>query len=71
MKKLILAFAFLFTISTVFTGCREEKNAGEQIEETVDEVGDDVEDAADDVEDAVDETAEDVEDAAEDVVDDH
>lgn len=63
MKKLILAFAFLFTISTVFTSCREEKNASEQIEKTVDEVGDDVEDA-------VDETAEDVEDAVDDVVED-
>lgn len=71
MKKLILVFAFLFTVSTVFTGCRDEKNAGEQIEETVDEVGDDIEDAADDVEDAVDETADDIEDAVDDVVDDN
>ncbi|WP_298342706.1 hypothetical protein [uncultured Algibacter sp.] len=51
MKKIILALALLFTISTVFTGCREEKSTGEKIEESVEEVGDAVEDAADEVED--------------------
>jgi gas vesicle protein len=69
MKKLIIAFAFLFTVSTVFTGCREEKKAGEQIEETVDEVGDGIEDAADDVGDEVEDAADDVEDAVDDATD--
>ena len=54
MKKVLVAFIFLFTISTVFTGCRDEKKPGEEIEETIEEVGDEVEDVADDVEDAVD-----------------
>ena len=47
MKKIILALALLFTLSTVFTSCREENKA----EEAVEEVGDAVEDAADEVED--------------------
>ncbi len=60
MKKVIIALVFLFSLSTVFTGCRDEKDPGEKIEETVDEVGDGVEEAADEVEDAV-----------EDITDDH
>ena len=44
MRKLFLMFAFLFTVSTAFTSCRETKN----------DVTDDIEDVADDVEDAVD-----------------
>ena len=51
MKNIILALALLFTISTVFTGCREEKSTGDKIEEVVDDVGDGLEDAADEVED--------------------
>lgn len=63
MKKLILTFAFLFTISTVFTGCREEKKASDQIEETVDNIGDEIDDAADDVGEGIEDAADDVEDA--------
>ena len=44
MKKLLVMFAFLFTVSSAFTSCRETSN----------DVADDVEDVADDVEDAVD-----------------
>ncbi len=44
MKKLILAFVLLFTMSTALTSCRETKN----------DVADDVEDVVDDVEDTVD-----------------
>ncbi|MEP3839115.1 MAG: hypothetical protein ABJM36_15835 [Algibacter sp.] len=55
MKKIAKIFLILFTISTVFTGCRETK--GEKIEDAVEDVADDVgdglEDAADEVEDAV------------------
>jgi predicted small secreted protein len=54
MKKIILTLALLFTISTVFTGCREEKSTGDKIEEAVEEVGDEVEDTADEVEDEID-----------------
>jgi predicted small secreted protein len=46
MKKLGKLFLILFTISTVFTSCRDTKEA--------DDVGDAVEDVADDIEDAVD-----------------
>lgn len=52
MKKLIYTLLFLFTISTVFTGCRDKKE--NDVEEAIDEAGDAAEDAADDVEDAVD-----------------
>jgi len=41
-------------MSTVFTGCREEKSTGEKIEDAVDDAGDAVKDAADDVGDAID-----------------
>ncbi|WP_370104168.1 hypothetical protein [Winogradskyella sp.] len=44
MKKLILAFILLFTMSTALTSCWEKKN----------DVADDVEDVVDDVEDTVD-----------------
>ncbi len=54
MKKLVYAFLLLFTMSTVFTGCREEKSTGEKIEDAVDDAGDAVKDAADDVGDAID-----------------
>ncbi|GAL68376.1 hypothetical protein [Jejuia pallidilutea] len=51
MKKIIYTLLFLFTISTVFTGCREKKE--NDVEEVIDEAGDAVEDAADEVEDEV------------------
>jgi predicted small secreted protein len=54
MKKLLYTFLLLFTMSTVFTGCREEKSTGEKVEDAVDDAGDAVEDAADDVGDAID-----------------
>ncbi|NNC50642.1 MAG: hypothetical protein HKO01_08925 [Flaviramulus sp.] len=54
MKKIIFALILIFTISTVFTGCRDEKSTGEKIEESVENVGDEMEDAAEEVEDAVD-----------------
>jgi len=43
MKKLAFTFIVLFTMATVFTGCREEKSAGDAIED----VADDIEDAVD------------------------
>lgn len=52
MKKILYTLLFLFTISTVFTGCREKKD--NNIEEVIDDAGDEVEDAADEVEDVVD-----------------
>ncbi|MCX7548425.1 hypothetical protein OS188_10730 [Xanthomarina sp. F1114] len=63
MRKVILMFAVLFTLSIALTGCRDEKTAGDKIENTADDIGDGIEDAADDVGDAVDDAADEVEDA--------
>ena len=52
MKKLAYIFILMFTMSTVFTGCRETKE--NDVEDVIDDVGDAAEDVADDVEDAVD-----------------
>ncbi|WP_194767524.1 hypothetical protein [Tamlana sp. I1] len=61
MRKIILGLALLFSVATVFTGCRDKKTAGEKIEEAVDDAGDAVEDAADDVGDAIDDLADEIE----------
>ncbi|WP_047546217.1 hypothetical protein [Psychroserpens sp. Hel_I_66] len=71
MKKLILTFAFLFTLATVFTSCREEKTPDEKVEEAMDDVKEDLEDASDDVQDAAEDLQEEVEEAAEEANDDN
>ncbi|MBC3758937.1 MULTISPECIES: hypothetical protein [Hyunsoonleella] len=53
MKKVILALALLFTVSTAFTSCREKKPK-DKIEEAVEEVKDEVGDAVEEVEDEID-----------------
>lgn len=45
MKKLAKVFLILFTISTVFTSCRETNE--DKVEDAVEDVADDVEDAVD------------------------
>ncbi|MDG5492937.1 hypothetical protein [Psychroserpens sp. SPM9] len=45
MKKLAKIFLIVFTISTVFTSCRE--TTGDKVEDAVEDVADDVEDAVD------------------------
>ncbi|WP_204244175.1 hypothetical protein [Wocania ichthyoenteri] len=45
MKKAAKIFLILFTISTVFTSCRE--TTGDKVEDAVEDVADDVEDAVD------------------------
>ncbi|UWX54445.1 hypothetical protein NYZ99_16195 [Maribacter litopenaei] len=60
MRKSILMFLFSLMTVGIALSCREEKSAGEKIEDGVEEVGDGIE-----------EGAEEVEEAAEDVVDDH
>ncbi|MFD2916025.1 hypothetical protein [Psychroserpens luteus] len=45
MKKIAKVFLVLFTISTVFTSCRE--TTGDKVEDAVEDVADDVEDAVD------------------------
>lgn len=62
MKKIILVLALLFTVSAVFTGCREKKETpGEKIEKAIEDTGDALEDAADDVEDVVDDVVDEIE----------
>lgn len=51
MKKLAKIFIVLFTVSTVFTSCRE--TTGDKVEDAVEDVADEAEDAADEAEDAV------------------
>lgn len=45
MKKLAKVFLILFTISTVFTSCRETES--DDAENAIENVADDVEDAVD------------------------
>lgn len=63
MKKLAYIFVLLFSVATIFTSCRDQKTAGEKIEDGIEEVGDGIEDAADDTGDAIEDAADDVEDA--------
>ncbi len=56
MKKLILIFALLFTVSSSFISCRETAREEDDLEE----VGDDLEDVGDDIEDEVDEMGDDM-----------
>jgi len=71
MKKFILIFALLFSVSIAFTGCRDEKKSPEdKIEATIDDVNDDIEEDAealsDDVNDAIEDVEEEIEEAKED-----
>ena len=71
MKKLLVAFVFLFTLSTVFTGCRDEKTPDEKVEAAMEDVKEDIEDASDDVQDAAEDLQDEIEEAAEEVGDDN
>lgn len=52
---------FVFALMTVGVAisCRDEKTAGEKIEEGVEDIGDGIEEGAEDVEDAVDDATDD------------
>ncbi len=61
MKKLTFLFALIFALSFAFTGCREDKTAGdrmdegiENIEEGAEEIGDEIEEGAEELEDEID-----------------
>ncbi|WP_142786073.1 hypothetical protein [Changchengzhania lutea] len=71
MKKIIVTFVFLFTLSTVFTGCRDEKTPDEKIEEAMEDMGEDLEDASDDVKDAAEDLQDEIEEAREEANDDN
>lgn len=51
MKKLLLLFALLFTVSTSFVSCRDTDSAEENAAEALEERTDEMEDAADEIED--------------------
>ncbi|HDZ05450.1 hypothetical protein LCGC14_0070980 [marine sediment metagenome] len=59
MKKSLLMIVFAFMTISVATSCREEKTAGEKMEEGIDDIGDGIEDGADEVEDAVEDATDD------------
>ena len=56
MRKLILSLALVFTLSTAFISCRENKKA-DDVEEVVDDVNDAMDDAEDKVKDMTDDDA--------------
>ena len=59
MKKIFITLVLLFSLSVVFTGCREQKSTGDKIEEAVEDTGDAIEDAADDVGDKIEDATDD------------
>ncbi|MFD2517027.1 hypothetical protein [Salinimicrobium flavum] len=61
MKKLILLFALLFTVSTSFISCREtNERDSDDIEEGIDEAGDELEEVGDEMEDEMDDMDDDM-----------
>lgn len=46
MKKLSYLFLFMFSMSIVLSGCREE-STGDKVEDAVENVADDIEDVVD------------------------
>lgn len=62
MRKSVYSFLTLFALvfsMGVMNSCREEKSAGEKIEDGMEEVGDDIEDGAEDVKDEVEDAVDD------------
>ena len=54
MKKIVLAIALIFALSTTMYSCRE-KTTGEKIEDAAESVGDDIKDGAEEVKEEVEE----------------
>lgn len=56
MKKLILFFALLLSVSSSFISCRdtERKDDDTELSEDIDEMGDEMEEKAEDIEDEMD-----------------
>ena len=59
MKKLILMLLLAIGSLAVFVQCREDKTAGEKVEESVEEVGEDIEEGAEEIEDEIDDATDD------------
>ncbi|WP_299336603.1 hypothetical protein [uncultured Psychroserpens sp.] len=65
MKNIIKICLIVFTLSIVFTNCREEKTPEEKVEAALNDVGEDLEDAADDVKDAAEDLKDEIEEVKE------
>lgn len=61
MRKLIYSAILVFTMSAVFTSCREDKK--DKVEDAIEDVGDGIEDAADDMGDGLEDVGDEIEDA--------
>ncbi|WP_339835796.1 hypothetical protein [uncultured Maribacter sp.] len=59
MRKSLFMFVFALMTISFATSCREEKSAGEKMEEGIDDVGDGIEEGAEEVEDAVEDATDD------------
>ena len=59
MKKLSMFLTALFFVSMFTVSCRDQKTAGEKVEDAVEDTGDEIEDAAEDVEDEIDDATDD------------
>lgn len=49
MKRLILLFALLFSVSSSFISCRETAEEGEELEMEMEETGDELEDEVEEI----------------------
>lgn len=71
MKRIVMTLALIFTLSLLYTGCREEKKTpDEKIEAALEEVNEDIENASDDVKDAVEDVQDEIEEIKEEAADD-
>ncbi len=61
MRKLIYSAILVFTMSAVFTSCREDKK--DKVEDAIEDVGDGIEDATDDMGDGLEDVGDEIEDA--------
>ncbi|SDM19926.1 hypothetical protein [Kriegella aquimaris] len=59
MKKLAYIFMFAFVTTTALSSCREDKSAGEKMEDGIEEVGDGIEEGAEEIKDEVDDAVDD------------
>ncbi|MBQ4915958.1 hypothetical protein J8L85_15995 [Maribacter sp. MMG018] len=59
MKKSVYMFLFCLMTIGVALSCREEKTAGEKIEDGVEEIGDGIEEGAEEIEDEIDDATDD------------
>ncbi|CAN5322479.1 hypothetical protein BH23BAC2_BH23BAC2_04510 [soil metagenome] len=69
MKKSVLILATAFTFSAFFTSCREvnEERTEVEVNDDLDDIGDDIERAADDVGNSIERAADDIENRVDDL----